>query len=520
MKHKVVLHTILDVEKRVNQQKTQLYYLNKNIHEMTDEKVSMTKELTKKRHQLQFLKKDGGFGAGDTSSNEILTSMEHLAEYVLYVYDRLQQQIERKTDKQKHQEYLIDQYENNYMELQQRFNHLSKKLLYAETTERMLNNKLKHKNDLLKLQMNEKKKIMKLIQEKNQQIKACKSMEKARERRDEEDTTYMQEPKNKKIDDKNKEIELQRIMFEWSRATEPVNKCYREFDIFKNNAAGLLKKIEAKVEKLSDALETCSDTNKGWWAELWNIWGSNKDDEYQENINKLKTDIQELKAEFSHCRNIFNEMNNHISKNQEKDIELMTALHDLSETMKSYQEKEKDYYNKESDMKKAYQTQVEQIDEKYQELEQRYTALEKMLDQYKGKETQYKEEIDALTKQWKKEKSAKEQLQIKQQNLEKDGLKTKDYYEEKIKNFQNQITDYEKTINTLKKQLDNKNKSIKSLQAKQSQQLSSQGKQKTSEQPNIEDYYNIPLPSSSQTTVFNPYKYSNREKGGENKNET
>ncbi|MFD2626948.1 hypothetical protein, partial [Salibacterium salarium] len=318
------------------------------------------------------------------------------------------------------------------------------------------------KQYLMTVHEQSKKELMKKIKNKNTFIQSFKHEENERKQRE--------------ID--NEKVYMDKVVDECEDIRQKMNERKIDLRYIKTDMVEAIDQIKQVEKNVHRELVSLHEKDKGWWIEMWNFWNNERDAETKENVEKIREDIQGLKDELSSYKNMIENM----QRNEKDDSRIEELLHELTSHRKSV-----DYSNKEDDINQLkmkeqdYKDQIKEMENKYQSLKHQYSVLEQKM----------------------------EEEEIQNSGMDSNYEKMKEKYDQKLKKLYDRLKSYEKKNWELKQKVGENDKLMKTYQQNSSAMENSKNSTQMS-QPNMEQYYNIPLPSSkSQTTVFNPYKYNN-----------
>jgi len=217
-----------------------------------------------------------------------------------------------------------------------------------------------------------------------------------------------------------------------------------QFDVekkkYKEKIADLEKNLKEKEQKLNELSEKFASSKK------------KKDEAYQQMIEKLNHDKEELQKELENKLNEFKSalinkstMENKIEFQQQNIMELELAKKKLSEEIETLK-KEKEELKKKSE-------------EKYTMLQTQYFVVQKQVDELKDKENQYKSKIDEKNKNIEELKEQINELNKTIKTQEESNNKMLNYVkelnetEEKLKKEREQINNEREKYNLLNQEL-------------------------------------------------------------------
>ena len=232
-----------------------------------------------------------------------------------------------------------------------------------------------------------------------------------------------------------------------------------QFDVekkkYKEKIADLEKNLKEKEQKLNELSEKFASSKK------------KKDEAYQQMIEKLNHDKEELQKELENKLNEFKSalinkstMENKIEFQQQNIMELELAKKKLSEEIETLK-KEKEELKKKSE-------------EKYTMLQTQYFVVQKQVDELKDKENQYKSKIDEKNKNI-------EELKEQINELNK-TIKTQEESNNKMLNYVKELNETEEKLKKEREQLNNEREKYNLL----NQELIKKKNQETQKKSEIE----------------------------------
>ncbi|MFC0522007.1 hypothetical protein ACFFGV_00190 [Pontibacillus salicampi] len=279
-----------------------------------------------------------------------------------------------------------------------------------------------------------------------------------------------------------------------------------------------VEKDVRSLAELKEQIDVLKNSQTGRETYMWNIWKSEQQEEYQKKIDRIEETIQSLEKHLMEYKETMEEWNqSKTTASLAEQENFQKHVEELSEMLNVYQQKEEQYHQEMEEMteqlKALQQTEdtLEDTEKHYQEQLQQY-----QLELKNSQETneQLQEELAAKEEQ---SEAFQEKITELEQELRMHQAK-EGRAEGELQRLQNHIKRYEATKKEDNRKIDSLKQKIGELKQKKNDKDfygSSKGRELNFEELKTLQYPKSP--TSQQTTVFNPYRYSHGGKGDNKK---